>query len=206
MRLEWSFDDSMLGFDDRTRALLLAVWREGNVAAAARRVGLDPANAHRHLRTAQRRHGAPLVDAWRGGRGGRNARLTPAGRRLLEPSALRGVAGEYEEENGVTPVRVGARVLAVARRLAPGPVELRIPAEAVALERASGAGAGSARNRIPMRVDAVREAGEGTYRVALVGGALRLESLVVRGAVREMRLRPGSRVVAVVKAVAIEAT
>jgi molybdate transport repressor ModE-like protein/molybdopterin-binding protein len=195
----------MFGFDDRTRALLRAVWREGNIAAAARSVGLDPANAHRHLRTAERRHGVSLVDARHGGRGGRNARLTRQAKRLLDLRMLRGIAGAFDATEGVTPVRIGARTLAVAGRLTPGPVALRVPPESVILERASAKDAASPRNRVPMRVDAIRERDEGTFVVALVAGALRLDSLVVRGAVRDLRLRPGSRVVAVIKAVAIEA-
>lgn len=194
----------MLGFEDRTRAILFALWREGNVAAAARAVGLDASNARRHLRTAERRAGVRLVEARRGGRGGRNARLTGAGRAWLRLGALSGVVGEYDEAEGVTPVRVGRRVLHVAGRRPPGPAEVRVPAAAVALERPGARGEGSPRNRIPMRVDRIVAEGEGTFRVALVAGALRLESLVVRGAVRDLRLRRGSRVVAIVKAVAIE--
>lgn len=204
--MEGSFNPSMFGFDDRTRALLSAVAREGNVAAAARSLGLDPSNANRHLRTAARRAGRPLVVARRGGKDGRNARLTPDARRLVDLAGLRGDALEYDAERGVTPVRVGARELAVAGRVPRGPVALRIPPEAVVLERAPVAGAASPRNRIPMRVASIAERGEGTYLVRLVAGALAFESLVVRGALRELRLRRGSRVFAVVKAVAIDAS
>ncbi|MEA3200118.1 MAG: hypothetical protein QOE90_1546 [Thermoplasmata archaeon] len=196
----------MFGFEARTRALLDAVRRHGNVAAAARSLGVDASNARRHLRTAGNRAGARLVVARRGGRGGRNARLTPAGLRLARAGALVGTAQAYDPEEGVTPVRVGARTLAVAGRLAPGPVELRVPPESVTLERPGArVAATSARNRVPAHVEALQRDGEGTWRVKLRAGSLALEARVVQGSVRDLRLRPGTRVVAVVKAVAVEA-
>ncbi|HEX2022256.1 MAG TPA: TOBE domain-containing protein, partial [Candidatus Thermoplasmatota archaeon] len=95
--------------------------------------------------------------------------------------------------------------LHVAGRHRPGPAIVRVPAEAVALSRRAQAGT-SARNAIPMAVESLRDEGDGLWRARLVAGALRLEALVTRGAVRDLRLRAGSRVVATVKATAIGAT
>jgi molybdopterin-binding protein/molybdate transport repressor ModE-like protein len=194
----------MFGFDDRTKAILRAVWKHGNVSAAARSLGLDPANARRHVVTASTRHGAPLIENRVGGRGGQNAALTREGRRFLERAMIVGVAGEFDEEQGTTPIRVGSRALHAAGRCAPGRVEVRLRPESVAIERPGPRPATSARNRFPMRVDAIEPRDEGTFLVRLAGGSLRVEALVTRGAMRELRLRKGARVVATIKAVAIE--
>ncbi len=55
-----------------------------------------------------------------------------------------------------------------------------------------------------MRVESIRDEAEGILRVRLAAGSLKLDALIVRGAQRELGLRPGTKVVAVVKAVAIE--
>jgi molybdopterin-binding protein len=55
-----------------------------------------------------------------------------------------------------------------------------------------------------MRVDRIWAEGNGVLRVRLAAGALALEALIVRGAQRELRLRAGSRVDAIVKATAIQ--
>jgi len=68
----------------------------------------------------------------------------------------------------------------------------------VALARA--APGGSTRNHLPARVHAIEAGPDGTWRVRLAAGALRLDAAVTRGAVRALRLRPGSRVVASLKA------
>lgn len=193
----------MFGFDDRTRALLVALARVGNVAAAAHAVGMDASNARRHLALASSRAGAPLVASRRGGSDGRNSTLTASGRRLLGARGLRGVALAYDREAGVTPVRVGRRVVLAAGRHGSGPVELDVPPESVALRRPGPSPGGSVRNEIPMRVEGLHEAAEGTWTVDLSSGSLRLRALVTRGAARELRLRKGSRVVAAIKAVAV---
>ena len=195
----------MLGFDDRTRAILDAVQRHGSLSAAARALGLDPANARRHVRTAERRAGARLVEARRGGRGARNAWLTPAARRRLGHQGIPGRVVAHDPEEGVSRVKVGAREILVAGEHAPGPVMLTVPPESVGLELPSERPreARSPRNAIPVRVQQVADEGNGAWRIVLAAGALRLESLVTRGAIRELRLRPGRRVVAVVKAVAV---
>lgn len=193
----------MFGFEDRTRALLAAIWRHGSISAAAHGLGMDTSNARRHLRTAESRLGETLVASRRGGRDGRNTALTPAAKRLLRLDTLRGVARAYDEEAGTTPVHVGRRVLLAAGRHPEGPVEVHIPPESVTLRRAGPRRPSSARNEIPVRVEAVRPEGEGTYRLTLGAGELRLEALVVRGAMRDLRVREGSRLVAVVKAVAV---
>ena len=149
--------------------------------------------------------GVALVAAHRGGRGGRNANLTAHARRIVQSGALGGLALGYSEADGVTPIRVAGRMLAAAGRIAPGPVEVSIAAQAVALERTAPKGATSVRNRLPARVTSIEEASPGVLRVRLQSGALRLESLIVKAAQRDLRLRPGSRVYATIKAVNVTA-
>lgn len=196
----------MFGFDARTRALLAEVARQGNVSAAARAVGMDASNARRHLRVAEARAGSTLVRARRGGSDGMNAALTSAGRARLVAGTLRGVALAYDPRGGVTPVRVGRRVVYVAGPHPAGPVALQVPPESVALRRPGPRAHGSQRNEIPVRVEGVREQAEGTFLVRLAAGELALDSLVTRGALAELRIRRGSRLVAVVKAVAVRLT
>lgn len=195
----------MHGFDDRTRALLEGIARTGSVAAAARLVGMDPSNARRHLRTAEARAGAALVQARRGGAARGAAWLTRAGRARLGPGArLTGRALAFEPDAGTTPVLVGRRVLHVAGRVREGPVELRVRPEDVLLARRWTET--SARNALRGSVASVRPAAEGTFLVDVAAGALRVQALVTRGALRELRLKEGSRVVAAVKATALRAT
>lgn len=198
----------MMGFDSRTRILLDAIQETGSVSAAARAVGLDASNALRHIRTAEHRAGRALVARTRGGADRGHARLTAAGLAVLdsgsEGSTWIGHAGPRDELAGVTPVRIGRRTLHAAARIPAGLVRVTIRAEDVALERpASGRGRTSVRNAVPVRVAAVTENASGTVRVDVVAGALRFAALVTRGAVRELRLREGSRVVATVKATAV---
>jgi len=193
----------MLTFEERTRAILDAVARLGSFSAAGRSLGLDAANARRHVRTAEERAGVALVEARRGGRGGRNATLTSAGRRLLGRRGLGGRVVGYDEGQGVSEVRVGAQPLFVAGEHAAGPVEVVVPPESVVLEASPPQGARSPRNAIPMRVEAIRPERDGVWRVRLARGALKLDALVVTGALRDLALRPGRRVHATVKAVAI---
>ena len=194
----------MFAFDDRTRALLTAIRRAGSIAAAARALGMDASNARRHLATAAERAGAPLVAARRGGADRGRASLTPNGVRLLGVShgRLVGVAQAYDARAGVTPVRCGGRTLYAAGRIPEGPVELRIPPEHVVLARA--APDSSARNALPAQVMTVTASEEGIYVIELQAGALRLASRVTRAARRELRLRPGSRVVAMLKATSLD--
>lgn len=191
----------MFSFDDRTRALLAAIARHGSLAAGAHAVGMDTSNARRHLVAAKRRAGPPLVVSRRGGSDGRNTRLTAAGRRRLAAVGLTGVAGAFDAHAGVTPVRVGRRTLFVAGRVPMGAVGVQVPPEAVVLHRRPSAG--SARNEIPMRVVGVSPVAEGVYRVRLGAGSLQLESRVTRGALDELGIRKGSRLVASIKAVAV---
>ncbi|MHB8604105.1 MAG: TOBE domain-containing protein [Thermoplasmatota archaeon] len=102
-------------------------------------------------------------------------------------------------------VRVSSRTILVAGLHPEGLAEVVVPPHAVLLERSSAAPpvVRSPRNAIRMRVEAIAEEREGVLRVRLAAGALKLESLIVRGAQRELRLRPGSQVTAVIKAVAI---
>lgn len=127
--------------------------------------------------------------------------MTRAGKSRTTSGALHGRALVYDAQDGTTRVLVGRRALHVAGRWAPGPLAFSLPPEAVVLTRE--ASASSARNAIPARVVSLRDATEGTVLVELTAGSLRLRALITRGARRELRLRNGSRVVALVKATAI---
>ncbi|MHB8584741.1 MAG: TOBE domain-containing protein [Thermoplasmatota archaeon] len=186
----------------------------GSVSAAARAVGMDPANALRHIRRAESWEGAALVVRTRGGRGGGRAQLTPAGARVARAGskehAWRGFAGTYDPASGTTPVAVGRRTVFVAGPLPMGPVRLEIRPDDVSLARASPRRAHvaeSPRNRWPARVADLRPLREGILEAHLIltGGAL-LSATLTRGAVLDLRLRAGSRVWATVKATAIQAS
>lgn len=197
----------MFSFESRTRELLRAVWVHGSVSAAAAELGMDASNATRHLRTAERRAGTRLVERRPGGRGGPNAHVTAAGRRVLNLRSQIAFALPYDDAQGATPLRIGSRLLFAAGRIPPGPADIYIRPEAVALERpAKRPPVSSVRNRFPARVDAIEPEAQGIFRVFLSAGALRLESRVVRGAVKDLRLRTGSRVYANIKAVSIAAS
>ncbi|GEM_PF-6226828 len=193
----------MFGFDARTRALLAALARQGTLAAAAREVGMDPSNARRHLRAAEARHGAPLVAATRGGASRGATRLRRAGRALLAPGLL-ARAEAYDAKEGVTPLRLGRRVLHAAGPAPTPTVRVAFRPEDVGLERPQkGRPARSVRNALPAVVERIEPSAEGTLRVRLLAGDLPLEARITRGALRELRLREGSRVVATLKATAI---
>ena len=65
-------------------ALLDAVEREGSIQAAARRAGVSYRRAWSLLKASEDRWGRSLVETTRGGAGGGGARLTEAGRILLQ--------------------------------------------------------------------------------------------------------------------------
>lgn len=197
----------MFAFEDRTRALLSGVEALGSVSAAARTIGMDASNAHRHLQTAEARLGRALVRRARGGAAGGSAELTRAGRRLVAgadgaPGVLAEV-GAYDAREGTTRVEAAGRVLHAAGRHAPGWATLVVRGEDVALSRARPDAAASARNALDARVEALAPSGEGVFRARLAAGRLRLDATLTRGAVRALRLRVGSRVVASVKASAL---
>jgi len=191
----------MFSFDERTRALLDAVTRLGSVSAAARSMGLDASNAHRHLRAAEARAGTRLVERRQGSA---RSHITRAARSRIGAGSrgLTGRALAFDAAEGTTPVVISRRMLHVAGRLPEGAVTLHVRPEDVTLTRT--APATSARNALPGHVVTLHEEErEGTWRVDIACGGLRVTALITRGALRELRLRPGSRVVAVVKATAL---
>lgn len=191
----------MFGFDQRTLALLAAVRRAGTISGGAALLGLDASNARRHLLRAEERLGLGLVEAARGGATRGSARLTPAAARLLGGKGKLCTVGTYDALEGVTEVRTAGLSLWAAGRCPPGAAWLEVRPEDVVLQRERAAS--SARNALPARVLSLREEREGVVRVRLRAGPLRLDALVTKGALRELRLRPGSRVVASVKASAL---
>lgn len=80
----------------RGRAELLeAVQREGSIQAAAEKMGVSYRHAWTMLKTSEQRWGKKLVETTRGGTGGGGARVTEAGRRLLD--AFRRIESRLEE-------------------------------------------------------------------------------------------------------------
>lgn len=80
----------------RGRAELLeAVQREGSIQAAAEKMGVSYRHAWTMLKTSEQRWGKKLVETTRGGTGGGGARVTKAGRRLLD--AFRRIESRLEE-------------------------------------------------------------------------------------------------------------
>lgn len=80
----------------RGRAELLeAIEREGSIQAAAEKMGVSYRHAWTMLKTSEQRWGKKLVETTRGGTGGGGARVTEAGRRLLD--AFRRIESRLEE-------------------------------------------------------------------------------------------------------------
>ena len=80
----WIELDGVHLFGKGRASLLGAIDREGSIQAAARRMGVSYRRAWTLLKTSEERWGRRLVETFRGGVGGGGARLTEAGRLLLE--------------------------------------------------------------------------------------------------------------------------
>ena len=202
--------------------LLSAVARTGSVAAACRRESISRYRGLYRLARLSVAFGGPLATGDRGGTSHGGARLTELGWALLRRgSEVLPSAGAPSSRSswGVTALRgawhaepfphvdlAGGPSLAVAFRAEEGrSVTVAVEPEAVLLARESFPT--SARNALPGVVRRIRHrAGPLTSDLALVEvgvGRRTLGALLTDRAVRALRLAPGRRVVAYVKATAI---
>lgn len=213
--------------EDRLVLLLKEIKRMGSLRAAARILGMDPANGLRLIRRAEAALGTALVRGKTGGRSGGRTTLTERGSRMARmpvdpalPSSTRWpchLAGPLMPRAPLVVAVPDARVRALVAsgpRLeasqshvyaAGGPLELEIPASAVTLVEFKRTRArSSARNLWPGRVIGVgREGLWGIRRVDLMVGSARLIAAVTASAVRDLGLARGSVVLVQVKATAL---
>jgi len=213
--------------EDRLVLLLKEVERTGSLRAAARRIGMDPGNGLRLIRSAEGVLGAALVRGKTGGRRGGHTTLTARGTRIARkrvhrdpPSTTRWRCHIVGSVLPSAPVLVavpdaGVQVLVASapgsgrsqgpRHIPGDEFELEIPPSAVTLGKLGGREARtSARNLWTARVIRVgREGRWGIRRIDLKVGAATLVAAVTDSAIRELRLERGSTVLAQVKATAL---
>lgn len=164
-------------FRKRWMDLLGSLESEGSITAAARAVGLSYKSAWDAVSTMNNLSPAPLVDRSVGGRGGGGARLTPAGRRLVQ--TFRAV--EAESERFVQ--RVNRRVRDREGLATLGRMTMLT----------------SARNHFVGKVSRV-QAGAVNDEIELVlPGGDRIVAVITRGSSRTLGLKRGVEAVALVK-------
>ena len=173
---------------DKRIDILRRIGEGGSISEAARRAGVSYKAAWQAIETLGNLAGTPLVEKAVGGSGGGGALLTAAGRRVLEAAVL------------LEQARAGVLSL-----LEPGTGGARGV-------RATGAGPGlaamalrtSMRNQFPSTVQAMKVT-SGLVRVGLMlpGGAL-LNARITRESAQLLQLAPGSAVLALCKATAVQ--
>jgi len=229
-RRERSSSSKPRGFrysEGRLALLLREVKQTGSLRAAARRLGMDPGNGLRMIRSAETALGTVLVRGQTGGRGGGHTTLTARGTRIARkpvdkesPSSTRWRCYLVGSLLPRAPVVVevpdaGVQVLVAS---SPGPersqrrphisgdeFELEIPSSAVTLGELSERRARtSARNLWTARVTRVgREGRWGIRRIDGKVGAATLVAAITGSASRDLGLRRGSSVLVEVKATAL---
>jgi molybdate transport system regulatory protein len=173
--------DSALGHlaADKRVEILRLVGEGGSISQAARDAGVSYKAAWQALDTLSNLAGAALVERAVGGAGGGGARLTAAGRRLLEAAVELGRARDQ-----------------VLARLA-GRGDNARGLAALGLRT-------SMRNQLPCTVQSLRRQGSIVQvRLALAGGAL-LGSRITQESAQLLGLEPGLPVLALFKATAVE--
>jgi molybdate transport system regulatory protein len=165
-------------FRKRWMELLTSLESERSITAAARAVGLSYKAAWDAIATMNNLSPGPLVERSVGGRGGGGAKLTPAGRRLVE--TFRAV--EAESERFVQ--RVNRRVRDRDGLATLGRMTLLTSARNHFVGRVTRVIAGKVNDEIEL---------------ALPGGD-RVVAVITRGSRRTLDLKPGVEAVALVKA------
>ena len=165
---------------DKRIAILRQIGAGGSISQAARAVGVSYKAAWQALDTLTNLAGVPLVERVVGGAGGGGAVLTPAGQALLD------AAQAMDAARAEVLARLSGQVPAAAR------LALRT----------------SMRNQWPCVVDALQVQGP-LVRVQLRGAdastqALRLASRITRESAELLGLQPGSPVLALAKATAVQ--
>jgi len=84
-------------------ALLCAIGEEGSIMGACRRLNISYRKALNYIKKIEERLGVTVVETWRGGRGGGEARLTEEGKALVEAfrSLEEAVREALEKASGV---------------------------------------------------------------------------------------------------------
>jgi molybdate transport repressor ModE-like protein/molybdopterin-binding protein len=203
---------------DRDVALLRSLAQERSVVSASRHVGISRDRAVYRLDRLARAFGGPVVTSVRGGRAHGGTRLTVLGDRIvrggfdsvellearpLAPLSASNVLHGVYHRFPCPEVVVGRTLhLRVAFPAEDGErVALLLDPEAVLIARHRFAS--SARNVLAGTVEAVRRAGPLDRTLVVRTGAVRLRVAVTAEPVRQLRLRPGARVVLYVKATAL---
>ena len=213
--------------EGRLVLLLREVEQAGSLRGAAQRLGMDPGNSLRMIRSAEAAIGTALVRGETGGRKGGRTTLTRRGTAIARKRVDQGptlstrwrcyLVGAMRLRAPVVVAVPDAGVQALVasppgvrgsqgpRRTAGAEFELEIPPSAVALGVLGGRKTRtSARNRWTARVIRVGRVGQwGIRRIDLEVGAARLVAAVTGSAIRDLGLKSGSMVVAEVKATAL---
>lgn len=173
-----------LGSDiaDKRLDILRRIGDAGSISEAARGAGVSYKAAWQAVETLGNLAGTALVDKAVGGSGGGGARLTEAGRQVLE----------------------GAALLARARSEVLARVHGKAPAGAAAPGPLAGMGLRtSMRNHLPCRIHAVRRSGAAVRVLLDLGAGATLVSRITRESVQLLGLAPGLQVLALCKATAV---
>ncbi|MES2940651.1 MAG: TOBE domain-containing protein [Pseudomonadota bacterium] len=166
---------------DKRVEILRRVGEAGSISQAAREAGVSYKAAWQALDTLSNLAGAALVQRAVGGAGGGGARLTDAGRQLLQAA--------------------GALAQARDRALSRLAGDAGVPAGLAALALRT-----SMRNQLPCTVRALRPGG-GAVRVLLdLPGGDVLAARITRESAQLLALRPGVAVLALCKATAVAVT
>ncbi len=167
---------------DKRLEVLRAMHHAGSISEAARVNGVSYKAAWQALDTLSNLAGVPLVEKLVGGSGGGGARLTAAGRQVLEAADLLNAAREQ----------------AMAR------IERSTKRAGLNLRGIAGVGfRTSMRNQLPCIVKAIRKvSGTATVELALVDGQV-LVSHITLESLQLLDLRVGRRVLAMFKATAV---
>ena len=203
--------------------LLDLLSREPTLVAACRSLGISRDRGAYRLRRLRRALGRPVVASRRGGEERGRSRLTALGVRLLDRGTETVEATRHGRSDASTSMTVlrgvwesrpqpsvvlsdGTRLFVDFLATPDHPVRLSLNPEAVLL--ASRRYPTSARNVLDGVVTEVRASGPGTGGVRCLVtarvGEHRLTAAVTRTSVRNLRLRPGRRVVLYIKATAFE--
>jgi len=203
---------------DTDVALLRSLEQEPSVVAASRRVGISRDSAVYRLQRLERVFGGPVVVSVRGGPGHGTSRLTELGDRIVRHGFD---AVEHLDSHPMGPLS-SPNVLHGVYHRTPGPevvvgrhLRLRVAFEAQEGERVSvlldpeavliarRRFPTSARNVLSGRVESVAPAGPPELFLVVRVGPARVRVALTAEPVRQLRLRPGVRVVLYVKATAL---
>ena len=174
----------VLGHDatDKRIDILRRIATAGSISEAARAAGVSYKAAWQALETLANLAGTPLVEKAVGGSGGGGARLTPAGERVI--AAAERLAQARAEVLASLDAPVG---------------DVRQPPGLAALALRT-----SMRNQFPCQVVAVRGR-DGQVRVTLeLPGGASLCARITRESAQLLSIAPGTRVLALCKATAVE--